>query len=77
MSALLSCTEYLWYLIEQLRYNGKVEQKEIPASTPKEVISQIPFKKHSLILFVCDAMDLPVLFHYCYYFVGQYYSSSQ
>ena len=32
-----------------------MEKNEIPASVPKEVIG----KKHSLILFVCDAIDLP------------------
>ena len=39
-----------------------MNQNEIPAAIPKEMIEQIPFKKHSLILFVCDAMDLPVDF---------------
>ena len=42
-----------------MRYSGKVEKNEIPASVPKEIIGKIPFKKHSLILFVCDAIDLP------------------
>ena len=49
------------YVYVQLRYSGKVDQKEVPSAIPKEIIRQIPFKKHSLILFVCDAMDLPVL----------------
>lgn len=53
-----------------------MEGDQVPAAIPKEIINRIPFKKHSLILFVCDAMDLPV----CYrvYFsnsLGKYYSS--
>lgn len=37
-----------------------MEGDQVPAAIPKEIINRIPFKKHSLILFVCDAMDLPV-----------------
>ena len=55
----------------QLRYNGKVEQGEIPVSIPKEIIRQIPFKKHSLILYVCDLMDLPVNIILHYYYLRQ------
>lgn len=36
-----------------------MENESIPVSAPKEIINQIPFKKHSLILYVCDVMDLP------------------
>ena len=37
-----------------------METEDVPVSIPKEILERIPFKKHSLILFVCDVMDLPV-----------------
>ncbi|OAO14290.1 peptidyl-prolyl cis-trans isomerase pin1-like protein [Blastocystis sp. ATCC 50177/Nand II] len=43
----------------KLRFSGKVDKNIIATSVPKEIIEKIPFKKHSLILFVCDAIDLP------------------
>ena len=36
-----------------------MDKNIIATSVPKEIIEKIPFKKHSLILFVCDAIDLP------------------
>ena len=42
-----------------MRFSGKVDKNIIATSVPKEIIEKIPFKKHSLILFVCDAIDLP------------------
>lgn len=53
-----------------------MEGDQVPAAIPKEIINRIPFKKHSLILFVCDAMDLPVpIQSHDSFFLGKHHSS--